>query len=110
MITEIGVGVEGDGPPDAPSLVAPLQFDPPPEAAYPVVYAVPKELTIVVAEMIGVGVAPPEAAYPVLKAVPPELIMTLSVENTEVDVTGPPTPEAPDAPPLPPLEAVPPVE
>ena len=36
MITEIGVGVEDDGTPDAPSLVAPLQFDPPPEAAYPV--------------------------------------------------------------------------
>ena len=53
-----------------------------------------------VAEIIGVGVAPPEAAYPVLKAVPPELIMTLSVENTEVEVTGAPTPEAPDAPPV----------
>ena len=60
--------------------------------------------------MIGVGVAPPEAAYPVLKAVPPELMMTLSVENTEVDVTGLPTPEDPDVPPLPPPEAAPPVE
>lgn len=102
MITEIGVGVADDGTPDAAPFVALPSPDTPPEAANPVLKAVPKEFTIVVAETIGVGVAPPEASVLDTKPVPPELMITDCVENTEV---GPP-----DAPPLPPPELPPAVE
>ena len=110
MIIEIGVGVADDGAPDAAPLAALPSPDPPPDAANPVLKAEPKEFTIVVAETIGVGVAPPEASVLDAKAVPPEMIMTLSVENIEVEVTGPPLPGPPDAPPLPPPEIPPAVE
>lgn len=60
-MTEIGLSVPGEGPPDAAPLTAPPMLDPPPEAANPVLPAVPNELTIVVAEIIGVGVGPPDA-------------------------------------------------
>lgn len=109
MVTNIGVGVADEGPPDAaPPVPLPIP-DPPPEAADPVLKAEPKEFTIVVAETVGVGLGPPEAWVLNANPVPPELIITDCVENVELDVTGPPLTDPPNAPPLPFPEAAVPV-
>lgn len=94
---------DGDGPPEAAVLVAPTV--PPPDSTNPVLPTELKELTIVVAEGCGVGVAPPEAAVLVAPLVPPELMITVSVENVDVVVAREPLPGPPDPPPaLPPAE------
>ena len=104
VTTETGLVGEELGPPDATPPEPPLIPVGPPDAAYPVLYAVPNELIITVADVEG---ATPEATPPAEPPNPPELTMTVSVENTEVDVIGAPLAGAPAPPPLAPPLATP---